>query len=535
VINNLSLKLVGKFSIVFFLVFSSIYSDNQSIISYETKYANGSGSSIDYFENILDINYYFDNGVYVFSQLEYSTPPLFGKETEDLSDMSNILYVQYTGSKYDLTVGDLYLLYGMGLSLHSFQDQAIDFDNSIQGLNFNYYLNDKISVAATVGKSNVKARINPVDLLPTVSIKNNMNAVGISYTTNNMNFLYNNIVYEQFYDYSDINNLMNLENLLGQYLISRSDYILSEKPDFDMLNVEHNFAFDIYFDSMQLYLEKSIVYYDKLLAERTEGYKNYLTMYANVFDLDMLFEYKDYYTPLLYNVFSAPPIGYRESTSVLASRNLHTVDFSNELGYMIEINKSFSNSLNIVMSYSYALHHLEDKNNPSLFEYTTTAGMKELEEHWPYKQYYIEFLNTSKSEKFYYKVGYDYYHEISDLKTIIAKTIPMQYSYSFKAGNSVSFYIETQNKNDVSSNVKHDYLYFNPTYNHFGKWSFALFFDYEKNDDVVKGLNYTINLKKSQVSIFLGSQKEGLVCANGSCVLQPGFNEGLKLNYLTNF
>ena len=68
-------------------------------MSYEGKYANSPGSSIDYFENILDVNYFFDNGLYFFTQLEYSNPPLLGLETKKISDINNILYLQYSNSK----------------------------------------------------------------------------------------------------------------------------------------------------------------------------------------------------------------------------------------------------------------------------------------------------------------------------------------------------------------------------------------------------------------------------------------------------
>ena len=89
-------------------------------------------------------------------------------------------------------------------------------------------LNDKIDLFSSIGTSTVKSRINPADVLPSVSIKNNMSSIGLSSTFNNMSILYHNIVYEQFYDYSDINNLMNLTNLLGLYLENdRGEYILS--------------------------------------------------------------------------------------------------------------------------------------------------------------------------------------------------------------------------------------------------------------------------------------------------------------------
>ena len=31
------------------------------------------------------------------------------------------------------------------------------------------------------------------------------------------------------------------------------------------------------------------------------------------------------------------------------------------------------------------------------------------------------------------------------------------------------------------------------------------------------------------ISLFFGSQKGGLVCANGTCVMQPDFEKGFKI------
>ena len=51
------------------------------------KIAEGQGDSRNYFENILDVNYFFNNGLYLFTQLEFSNPPLLGLETKKISDM----------------------------------------------------------------------------------------------------------------------------------------------------------------------------------------------------------------------------------------------------------------------------------------------------------------------------------------------------------------------------------------------------------------------------------------------------------------
>ena len=65
--------------------------------------------------------------MYFFTQLEYSSPPLLGIETKSINDMLNMFYLQYSTNKYDLTLGNLYLLYGRGLSIHSYEDQNIDY------------------------------------------------------------------------------------------------------------------------------------------------------------------------------------------------------------------------------------------------------------------------------------------------------------------------------------------------------------------------------------------------------------------------
>ena len=39
-------------------------------------------------------------------------------------------------------------------------------------------------------------------------------------------------------------------------------------------------------------------------------------------------------------------------------------------------------------------------------------------------------------------------------------------------------------------------------------------------------------LGNSRVSIFYGSQRGGLICANGVCAMQPEFLNGIKLNYI---
>ena len=44
------------------------------------------------------------------------------------------------------------------------------------------------------------------------------------------------------------------------------------------------------------------------------------------------------------------------------------------------------------------------------------------------------------------------------------------------------------------------------------------------------GLELSLELSSSiQLSVFQGSQKGGLVCANGICAVQPSFEDGTKV------
>ena len=70
--------------------------------------ANGKGNSnANFFENYIDVNTFFDNGLYVFSQFEYSVPPLLGTTSNQIDDIINVFYGQYSNDKYDLTFGNL--------------------------------------------------------------------------------------------------------------------------------------------------------------------------------------------------------------------------------------------------------------------------------------------------------------------------------------------------------------------------------------------------------------------------------------------
>ena len=519
----------------FLALISFLFSNTESIITYELKIANGKGESRNFFENLIDINTFHDNGLYFFTQLEYSVPPLLGESGNNIDDIINIMYAQYSGNNYDLTIGNLYLLQGMGLSLHTYQNQDIDYDNSLYGVDINYNLNSNFDIFSSIGFNNVKSRINPGDISPSISIKNNVGVIGTRFFHDSFELHYLTMAYKQKYDSEDLINLFSLTNDLGDHLSSLTDFIVNENPIIEMNNLEHNIGISFALGSFDFNLEKSFAFYNKILSERKSGYKNYMSIYTNILGYDILYEYKDYNTTMLYNVFANPPVVFKEPSSVLIGRNLHAIDFSSEYGHQIDINKIYKNDLSFNISYAFALQHRESYENQDLFDFSIYNDLTSLMPLLPYKQYFIEFSNWSKNDKFYYRIGYDYYYESLFDKTIEARTIPMQYVYKLKKGNSFTIYFELQNKYDATNYKEYDFVYLSPSYNHYGKWSFTFFADLDLDNEDTYAIDYTVNIKDTQLSLFVGSQKGGMVCANGSCIQQPDFDDGLKVTLRTSF
>ena len=83
---------------------------------------------------------------------------------------------------------------------------------------------------------------------------------------------------------------------------------------------------------------------------------------------------------------------------------MHTIDFSNEYGHQLNLNKIFRNNLSFNLSYAFALHHRNGHEDENLFNINIYNNLEVLESIYPYKQYFIEFSNWSKNDIFYYRL-----------------------------------------------------------------------------------------------------------------------------------
>ena len=171
--------------------------------------------------------------------------------------------------------------------------------------------------------------------------------------------------------------------------------------------------------------------------------------------------------------------------------------------------------------------------------------------YYPFRQLYLEMNGWTLSERLFYKLGVDYFSALKFLssgKNIYAFTLPSHWLWKFSDGSSLLSYLEIQsktekqlNQSDFSVSYEKNYInqYVSLGYNHLGKWTLTGFFDREAvNDKVSKwpGLDFSFFFNSAtQISLFYGSQKGGLVCTNGICAEQPGFEDGYKITIRSLF
>ena len=142
--------------------------------SYEMQYGNGQQglnqasanpdtADYSYFENLLDVNTYFGDNIYSYTQFEFSNPPIYGYNRNSIDSILTTFYIEYSKDRYNLMLGDLYELYGRGLSYYSLQDQNIDYNNSLRGLNLNYFLKENVKLSTLFGTGEYAFRSLPIN------------------------------------------------------------------------------------------------------------------------------------------------------------------------------------------------------------------------------------------------------------------------------------------------------------------------------------------------------------------------------------
>jgi hypothetical protein len=530
------LSLNKLFYIFIFISFSAAQIDYT--ISHELKYGdgkellNGQYVPYNYFENLLDINLSYSR-FNLYEQWEYSDPPQFGYPLQKL----NKAYLEYVDDNLMVKLGDIYTLYGRGLGLNLFQDQSLDFDNSLRGVEFSYSKNEGMKFFGLGGKGLFEYKSSPSSRYNNKSIYNSITAFGAEIW---LPWISSNVL------------VFNINQDIETLLVGGD--IENKHVDID------NFGLNGIWGPVDFYFEKS--WLDWTIEGILDDFDNpinhkgdflYTALSFDLFGFGITHEYKDYDAEDFLLSISNPPIVFRESASTLVSRSLHIINFTDEVGHQIEIMKRIGENYNLLFNYSLSHRNngfsqkvfravdyvvipfvgdtiltdstVETKNNLS-----SSMDILKFDQNsfsfFPYNQFYIELDGYLFNDKLNFKLGYDWKNEIISYSnkrsydySMVSNeiqhltdttlqfnntyeyqkvlTLPNQFSYNFGNGSSLSSYFEFQ---WISNNFNRDkvYLdsvdvsltytdevynrYFTLSYRHPSKWTITAIYDYSSFD-----------------------------------------------------
>ena len=137
-----------------------------------------SKNDYNYSEVLMNMNVDHDNFSTWF-QFEFSEPPELGKSMNGLRKFR----ADYANGPLEISVGDIYKIWGRGLILNQFDDQGVNLDNGYRGLSFG--LTDyNYSMSLIAGLSNISRVSTDFDNADAESRKPNHNSnhwMGISW------------------------------------------------------------------------------------------------------------------------------------------------------------------------------------------------------------------------------------------------------------------------------------------------------------------------------------------------------------------
>ena len=530
-------------------------------------------------ENLFDVNYFYNDNLQVYTQLEYTSPPLIGFYNNTINQVIKKYYFEYIQDKYSIKIGDLNYLSGFGLAINTYQDHTLDFDNMLRGIETNYSFNDNILIRAMIGSGKYNFR----------SIAS-LDSSDFFYDKETKHF---EIQYNKYfdYDYFQINNITysflsdksfhyknQILNPLKSYVGSFPNILvkrdLNDRLDFSSIiddeihDNTHSLSLSFILNKFDIYVERTWVEYQKILDDNTlNGSRFYFSIYKNIFGFDITYDHANYNSVYQISSIINPPICMFESNSPLTSRTTTTIDFNNAIANQIEIRRTFGSFdwlLNSSLFYKRISHDDEghiSNDDINFFDVLTFNiddhnNYNSIKNCHPITKFYIEVSSWFIDYRLFLKAGLAKYRNLASETAIEESyTLPMHYSFKINNGSTITGYLEYQNRkkernlfqengyysqsydtyyNSLSISFKYNYVI--SLFNEIESYSYDDLEQIEEGTKFWNGIQLSVRFfDNNSIEAFYGSQRGGLVCANGVCGVYPGFKDGFKVTLRLNY
>tara|TARA_B100002052_G_scaffold51756_1_gene44938 strand:+ start:2431 stop:4719 length:2289 start_codon:yes stop_codon:yes gene_type:complete len=415
-------------------------------------------------ENIFDLGLSYKK-FYLNTKIEYSKSPVFGQERTKIDDMFHSYYLEYIGNRLNFKLGNIYSNYNRGLIINTYRDESTDFDNSVLGVELGYRLSDWMRLYSIYGTDTYESRTNSTLQLNDLFFDNSIGFIGSEFSliddlVVNLQYMNQELVVDEDEGENFLEFYSNTSFILGRYISDNLVDFLSD--DITKYNINSNklgASIQTYMYGVDIYAEYVINKYTKLkpgvvVGDELDGSLFYASLYADIFNLGITYEYKRYDSPYYIKTVSSAPFVYKESSSVLQSRLSHLMNFVNETGHQFDllypINDNFMLNLNlstarrihsstatsneIDLSYNAegldianGLENMNDlwsqTSSSSDYEYTSPPRLLDVismsKDHfsyafWPYRQFYMGLSGYMFDDQLDFNIGLDFFDHIKD-------------------------------------------------------------------------------------------------------------------------
>lgn len=562
----LSRKSLNKI-ILFPFFLSLLFSQISFVNELEARYGT-SENEYNYSEIFFDSRLILQNTDFMIEGLlsiEQSSPPEIGLDEKGLRKFSLAYYTDY----WSVELGDIYQTWGRGLILNQADYQNLDFDTGSRGFNFlwnknNHSINFIYGDTSTSHSTTVLGNYNPRS--PNYFI--NQSIYGLDYTRslNDLNYGVSLLSIEN----ENNSNEHLLTNLRFEKFYNKGEMYFSFAHKESEINTQKNdrgngFYFsNINFSDKWTFVTNYRRYRFDIQNPINKG--NIVNNHARALDLQQ------------------SPTGYYQHNFKLLSRNSKQVNLNDEVGIELELARSFKNSNTLVINYikssSTTGWHFNENSVWQREPLTTTFGTSNSlfptndKDSYPYDEIFIELNGYDKSQNIFYSVGFDFFYDTfavlnnSDTREAFevnrAITIPLLLNISLNEIWNIEMQIEMQraqkglelkneNESSFSSifNTKYQYNnYLSISANFKQKWTFSLSHERTNADESLIGEgsdiidlsnswdSFSIGYKfdsDDSLQVFYGSLRGGLDCTNGVCRYIQSFDDGLRIDYTSNF
>ena len=536
-----------KYFFVFLLLSFEIFSQTKTAFTNYFQFGTGTENVGEaglvgtrekkYFDNYLDGKIYFPK-VTIGFRLEESNPPEFGLKFQGIRKK----FVQYQDENFNFRVGDLYGLYGHGLSLNLFETRSIAYNTGIEGLSAKFE-NENITAQIIGGEMDF---LVPSTLYETKQRFENYFIEGAS-----VNYKFDKLNFGSSFIFAKA-------KFPNQFVDGKYDSFKVQLPEMFL-----RFQQDAFELSLSYNLKKTIL--ENNLGETGSGFYASISYAKSGFGIN--FDWKDYRYDFSNPIektnifrqtrmlpFQNPPIVHKEHTFSLLKRYPYVADFNDEVGFQIEAFYLFDDVTTLNFNTSVSSDHFEYSYNPNNSEF------KRIENG----SIYFPSLNNNRSPfwELYFEVEHYYDFEIgSYFKTAInrrSETVfdPISFFAQVQPTRTVTIPMEVQHMlNEILSlkiSSENQWVTKYPStktyYNHLLSLQFSRSPDFsiaarwetttsnnepnnQKNWGVIE-IGYKVG-NKHNIAISYGSERGGQVCSNGICRTVNPFN-GLRFSFTSS-